>query len=216
MDEENMNDEDFNECSDKTFAAIGVLKTISTLCISVDNSKEILSKLEEVVAPIIAFIFEKSIEDLYDDAFDIADTLTYCAKVISPNMWHIFGLIYTTFKDNVSENIEEMLPALSNYICYGRESFRTNPDLQRCMVELIECVIKQPYSEETDKTISCVLIETMLLNLRGAVDVYVGRFLEFAILTLKGQIKTTSYLVHILEVVSFFSLSKFSPLFEPI
>lgn len=58
---ENMDDSMLDEASDKTMAAMGVLKTLGTLIVSVEHAKEILAQLEEIVHPICVFVLEKNI-----------------------------------------------------------------------------------------------------------------------------------------------------------
>ncbi|CAG8844451.1 10238_t:CDS:1, partial [Racocetra persica] len=43
------------ECGEKTMAAAGVLKKITTLILSLESTPEILSQLENILLPIITF-----------------------------------------------------------------------------------------------------------------------------------------------------------------
>ncbi|KAJ2991496.1 hypothetical protein HDV02_003755 [Globomyces sp. JEL0801] len=63
MSEANFTSDEFNidEVEDKTMAAMGVLKTISSLILSVETSLEILLGIEEVVVPALLFILDNSI-----------------------------------------------------------------------------------------------------------------------------------------------------------
>jgi importin-7 len=46
---------------DKTFAAMGIAKTISTVIESVENSEAILREVQEIIVPIIVFTLEAKI-----------------------------------------------------------------------------------------------------------------------------------------------------------
>lgn len=54
-------DADIDEAADRTMAAIGIMKTISTLVISLDSSIPILQELEKEIGPVIHLTLEKNI-----------------------------------------------------------------------------------------------------------------------------------------------------------
>ena len=91
---------------DKTFAAMGVAKTISTIISSVDSSQEILAQVEEIVVPIISFTLEKKQIDLFDNMYDLVDALTFNMRRITPAMWSIFEQTYTLFKSDAIDFLE--------------------------------------------------------------------------------------------------------------
>ncbi|KAG5460720.1 MAG: hypothetical protein BJ554DRAFT_7192 [Olpidium bornovanus] len=62
-------DANYDEASDKTMAAMGVMQTVTTLIISLDHSPEIVAKLEEAVLPIVRHVLEEGeIGMAYDSA----------------------------------------------------------------------------------------------------------------------------------------------------
>ncbi|CAG8577467.1 17791_t:CDS:10, partial [Gigaspora margarita] len=203
---EDIYDPSYDNC-DKTMAAAGVLKTITTLILSLESTPEILAQLENALLPIITYTLENTITDLYDDIFDIIDSCTYSTKQISPTMWGIFDLIYKTFKgdDKISgiDYIEEMLPSLDNYISYGTGVFVQNADLQARIYDVIETVMNSDRINESERTCACKLIESVLLNCRGYVDQYVGPFLVlgYRYLTDLPSITTLPFKIYCIEIV---------------
>ncbi|KAF0457185.1 ARM repeat-containing protein [Gigaspora margarita] len=203
---EDIYDPSYDNC-DKTMAAAGVLKTITTLILSLESTPEILAQLENALLPIITYTLENTITDLYDDIFDIIDSCTYSTKQISPTMWGIFDLIYKTFKgdDKISgiDYIEEMLPSLDNYISYGTGVFVQNADLQARIYDVIETVMNSDRINESERTCACKLIESVLLNCRGYVDQYVGPFLVLGCryLTDLPSITTLPFKIYCIEIV---------------
>ncbi|CAG8526480.1 11131_t:CDS:10 [Ambispora gerdemannii] len=205
----NIVDEDFNNAidldgtSDKTMAATGLLKTISTLILSLDTTPEIFSELQNTLLPVITYTLQKGIVDLYDEVFDVIDSCTFSTKQISPTMWNVFELIYQTFKTSGIDYLEEMLPALDNYISYGAEVFVKTPDLQGMIYDIVETVMKSDRLGDVDRVCACKLIESVLLNCRGHVDHYVEPFLILAFEPL-GRIEEISNValkVYCIEVV---------------
>ncbi|KAI5123131.1 hypothetical protein M0805_000834 [Coniferiporia weirii] len=155
---------------DKTFAAMGVAKTISTIVSSVDTSKDILMQVEEIVVPIITFTLENKQIDLFDNMYDLVDALTFNMRHISPAMWQVFELTYKLFKTDAIDFLEEMLPSLDNFISYGSDVIKGRPDYKMMILDIYTTAMKSEQLGEADRVNACKLIESFLLNLRGQVD----------------------------------------------
>lgn len=170
-DEDDNFDGDVDEASDKTMAAMGVLKTIGTLILSLESTPDILQQLENALLPVITYTLEKRIIDLYDEIFEIIDSCTFSAKRVTPTMWGVFELIYSAFKDSGLDFMNEMLPALVNFVSYGKDVFTTNDHVKQMMFEIIDTVMRSDHLGEVDRVCACRLMESILLNCRGYVDV---------------------------------------------
>ncbi|KAJ6585487.1 armadillo-type protein [Mycena capillaripes] len=155
---------------DKTYAAMGVAKTIGTIISSIDSAPEILAQVQEVIIPVIKFTFEHKILDLFDNMYDLLDSLTFKLRAISPNLWPVFELTYTLFKSDAVDFLEEMLPSLDNFVSYGSEVIKTRPDYQRMLLDIYRTAITSEQLGENDRVNGCKLAESILLNLRGSVD----------------------------------------------
>ncbi|KAG2183579.1 hypothetical protein INT43_006585 [Umbelopsis isabellina] len=193
---------DFDEMGDKTMAAMGVLKTIGTLILSLESTPEMLLQLENALLPVITYTLENTIIDLYAEIFEIIDSCTFSAKRVTPTMWSVFELIYKAFKDSGIDFMDEMLPSLDNYISYGQDVFASNEHIQRMMFDIIDTVMRSDRLGEADRVCACKLIESVLLNCRGHVDQYVPAFLNLSFTYIfTGSMKTTEFKVHCLEIV---------------
>ncbi|KAI8100099.1 armadillo-type protein [Halteromyces radiatus] len=193
---------DLDDVSDKIMAAMGVLKTIGTLILSLESTPDILQQLENALLPVITYTLKNKIMDLYNEIFEIIDSCTFSAKRVTPTMWGVFDLIYESFKDCGIDYMDEMLPPLDNYISYGRDVFVSNENIQRMMFDIIDTVMKSDRLGENDRVCACKLIESVLLNCRGQVDMYVAPFLNLAFqFIFTNSMKTTEFKVHCLEVV---------------
>lgn len=222
---------------DKTFAAMGVAKTISTvsstqspflmlftsfffkIISSIDSSPEILSQIQEIVVPIIVFTLENRLLgscfvllliplqqwikchflDLFDNMYELVDSLTYKLRSIAPSVWPIFELTYRLFKHEAVDFLEglsitgfaiaaltwsyflffiEMLPSLDNFISYGADVIKARPEYKQMVVDIYTTSINNEQLGEHDRTNGSKLAESVLLNLRGAMD-DVRSFLTF-------------------------------------
>ncbi|EMD40235.1 hypothetical protein CERSUDRAFT_112428 [Gelatoporia subvermispora B] len=155
---------------DKTFAAMGVAKTIATVVSSVDSSPEILAQLQEIIIPIIVMTLENKMLDLLDNMYDLIDSLTFKLRSISPNMWPVFELTYKLFMSDAIDFLDEMLPSLDNFVSFGADVFKARPDYRRMLLEIYTTSITSEHLGENDAVNGCKLAESMLLNLRGHVD----------------------------------------------
>ncbi|KAG6813019.1 hypothetical protein H0H92_014757 [Tricholoma furcatifolium] len=173
---------------DKTFNAMGVAKTISTIISSIDASPEILAQVQEVLLPMIQFTLEKKLLDLFDNMYDLVDSLTFKLRSIAPNMWPIFELTYKLFKSDAIDFLDdfaEMLPSLDNIVSYGSETIKAQPEYKRMLVDIYTTSMTSDQLGENDRVNGSKLIESVLLNLRGSVD----DFLQIIINTALAQLE---------------------------
>ncbi|KAI1302858.1 hypothetical protein EDD11_005462 [Mortierella claussenii] len=200
---DDLSDSAIDEASDKTMAAMGVLKTMGTLILSLESTPEVLNQLEIALLPVIQFTLQNAIIDLFDGVFEIIDSCTYSGKAISANMWGVFELIYKTFKESALDFMEEMLPSLDNYVSYGKEVVSTNENVQHMIYDIVETVMKSDRLGENDRVSACKLAESLLLNCRGHVDKYLAPILAlvFEYLGPADRIQTIEFRVQAIEVV---------------
>ncbi|CAK5283934.1 unnamed protein product [Mycena citricolor] len=155
---------------DKTYAAMGISKTIGTVVSSVDSSAEILAQVQEVIIPIIVYTLENKILDLFDNMYDLVDSLTFKLRSISPNLWQVFELTYKLFKADAVDFLEEMLPSLDNFVSYGSDVIKARPEYQQMLLDIYTTAMTNDQLGENDRVNGCKLAESILLNLRGSVD----------------------------------------------
>ncbi|KAJ1951935.1 Nonsense-mediated mRNA decay protein 5 [Linderina pennispora] len=194
---------DIDDISDKTMAAMGVLKTLGTLVLNLESSADVVFKLEEVIFPIVRFVLDQRLVDLYDEVYEILDCCTFAVKTISPNAWSLFDVIYTTFKNDSSDFIEEMLPSLDNFVSYGMDVVSTNSEVQSRLFDIIETVMKSERAGESERICACKLAEAIMLNGRGKVDGMIPGLISLAAayLLVNDAIQTRGFLVYTLEVI---------------
>ncbi|KDQ62833.1 hypothetical protein JAAARDRAFT_30743 [Jaapia argillacea MUCL 33604] len=166
---------------DKIFAAMGVAKTIGTIVSAVDSSPEILSQVQEVIIPIIVFTLESKQLDLFDNVYDLVDSMTFKLRAISPNMWHVFELTYKLFKSEAVDFLDEMLPSLDNFVSYGTDVFKSRAEYRVMVLDIYTTSITSSQLGENDRVNGCKLAESVLLNLRGCVDDSLHVFINTAL-----------------------------------
>jgi hypothetical protein len=91
---------------------------------SVESSPEILKQVQEVIIPVVIFTLENKLlgeccarwkirpieqipcEDLFDNMYDLVDSLTFKLHSISPSMWPVFELTYKLFKSEAVDFLD--------------------------------------------------------------------------------------------------------------
>ena len=187
---------------DKSITALGVLQTIGTLILTLEATPDVLMHLETILMPVIQITLENKLYDLYNEIFEIIDSCTFSAKAISPTMWQAFVLMHKTFKSGGELYLEDMLPALDNYVAYGAETMAQNPVYIEVLTSMVSDIFHDEKVGGVDRVNGCKLAESLMLNLRGHVDHYIPVFVELAMRVLNGnEMIIKIYRVHLLEMV---------------
>ncbi|KAI9844267.1 MAG: hypothetical protein M1837_005677 [Sclerophora amabilis] len=187
---------------DKSITALGVLQTIGTLILTLESTPDVLAHLETILMPIISVTLENKLYDLYNEVFEIIDSCTFSAKSISPAMWQAFELIHKTFKSGAELYLEDMLPALDNFVAYGSENLIQNQAYLEAVVSMVYDIFRDEKVGGVDRICGCKLAESIMLHLPGHVDHHVPKFVELAMTTLvNNEMKVKSYRIHLMEMI---------------
>jgi hypothetical protein len=187
---------------DKSITALGVLQTIGTLILTLESTPDVLAHLETILMPVITITLEHKLYDLYNEVFEIIDSCTFAAKTISPTMWQAFVLLHQTFKSGAELYLEDMLPALENYVNYGWKTLRETPAYLEAVVDMVRTIFKDEKVGGVDRICGCKLAEILMLNLRGGIDNYIPEFIQLAMSILTNEeLKVKSYRIHLMEMV---------------
>ncbi|CAG8948647.1 hypothetical protein HYFRA_00001766 [Hymenoscyphus fraxineus] len=187
---------------DKSITALGVLQTIGTLILTLESTPDVLLHMESILMPVISITLENKLYDLYNEVFEIIDSCTFAAKSISGTMWQAFELIHATFKAGAELYLEDMLPALDNFVQYGRAHLAETPAYLDAMFSMVHDMFADPKVGGVDRICACKLAEGIMLSLRGDADKYVVEFIGMAMRTLTNtETKVKSYRIHLMEMV---------------
>lgn len=187
---------------DKSITALGVLQTIGTLILTLESTPDVLLHLETILTPLITITLENKLYDLYNEVFEIIDSCTFAAKSISPTMWHAFELIHRTFKAGAELYLEDMLPALENFVTYGADTLVQNNAYLEAVVDMVRVIFKDDKVGGVDRICGCKLAEIIMLSLRGHIDAYVPELVQLAMIHLTSEeVKVKSYKIYLMEMV---------------
>ncbi|CAJ2503522.1 Uu.00g109160.m01.CDS01 [Anthostomella pinea] len=204
-DNRNNDDGDYGDyLDDKSITALGVLQTIGTLILTLESTPDVLLHIEAVLMPVIQVTLQNKLydEDLYNEVFEIIDSCTFAAKGISPTMWQAFELIHATFKSGAELYLEDMLPALDNFVQYGAPQLAQKPEYVAALYSMVQDMFSDQKVGGVDRICACKLAEAMMLSLRDHIDQSVTGFIAMAMTVLNGhEVKVKSYKIHLMEMV---------------
>ncbi|KLU90519.1 hypothetical protein MAPG_10372 [Magnaporthiopsis poae ATCC 64411] len=195
--------DDYNEfLDDKSITALGVLQTIGTLILTLESTPEVLQAIEAILMPVIEITLENKLYDLYNEVFEIIDSCTFAAKDISPIMWKAFEHIHRTFKSGAELYLEDMLPALDNFVQYGAPHLMQSPEYTHALFDMVKVMFEDSKVGNVDRICACKLAEAMMLSLRGHIDNYIEGFITMAMNIITTQdLKNKSVKIHLMEMV---------------
>ncbi|KAH7322034.1 ARM repeat-containing protein [Rhizoctonia solani] len=192
--------DDWDENADKKFAAMGNARTIQTIVTAMESSSEILIELQGILAPMVLATLEHQALDFFESVFDIMDTLTFSLRQISPPLWAVFEAMYKSFKGPSVDYLDEMLPSLDNFICFGKDAFAQRPDYRDMIIDIYITSLTSDHLGEQDAIVGCKLIEALMLNLPGQLDAIIPQVITHA-LSKASSAKTKAFKVHLLNVI---------------
>jgi importin-7 len=133
-------------------------------------------------------------------------------------MWQAFELIVQTFKAGAELYLEDMLPALDNFVQYGHQHLIETPAYLAAMFGMVQDMFADEKVGGVDRICACKLAEGIMLSLRGHADPQVVEFVRLgpvsagnmlielqigmAMRTLtSSEVKIKSYKIHLMEMV---------------
>lgn len=118
-------------------------------------------------------------------------------------MWQAFELIHTTFKSGAEFYLEDMLPALDNFVQYGSPQLVQKPEYVQALYEMVSDMFSDIRQGGVERICACKLAEALMLSLRGNIDQYVEGFISMAMNVLSAQpdVKPKSYKIYLVEMV---------------
>lgn len=184
----------FDDC-DRMMAAVGLLATINSLVDAMRSNPATMACLEEELVPLLHTILTGKIMDVYEEAFELIDTLVYARKLVSPAMWMIYDQLLGVIDAVGVSYLTDLSSTFDNFISYGLGQM-TEERLGR-LLAVIRLVmtnhqdgVEEPLEyTESDRTIVCRWIEALLLNGRGRLDSVVPVFLDLVLPHLCHQAK---------------------------
>ncbi|XP_070563950.1 importin-7-like [Ptychodera flava] len=187
-----------DQTDDKAITAMGILNTIETILTVMEDHKEIMMRIEEIVLGVIGTILQQNVMDFYEEVLSLVFSLT-CSH-ISPHLWQVFFMLYDMFQKDGFDFFLEMMPALHNYIIVDPVAFISDPK----HIEVIYNICKRVFKGDAGEDSEChaaKLLEVILLQYKGSIDQVIPSFIELVLERLTREVKTSELRTMCLQVV---------------
>jgi len=189
---------DSDGSEEKAISALGILNTMEAILSVMEDQKEIVVQLEGIVLSVIGIILQNNIIDFYEEVLSLIYSLT--STQISHHMWEVFGMIYQMFEKDGVDYFTDMMPALHNYITVDTPAFLAKP----LHLEIIFNMCKQILNQDVGEDAEChaaKLLEVILLQCPGQVDLVLKSFVELVLTRLTREVQTSELRTICLQVV---------------
>lgn len=192
---------------DKAMAAVGILNTLGTLLMALDNDQATMTSIETLLLPIFAAVLGNKMIEFYSDALTLIENITYCLSRIDESMWEVYRLIGEMYNDSdAMDYLDDIEPVLQNYISYGKEFLAANPAYVNVIYKIYErTMLDTERMGAYDKSIACAIITRLMLSQKGNIDDAAWRIVSIAVDILNEEedkiTVNVAYMVNLLEVV---------------
>ncbi|KAJ6221341.1 hypothetical protein RDWZM_007153 [Blomia tropicalis] len=183
---------------DKTITTMGIMSAIDTVLMMIET-KEVLEQVEPVALKSVFLVFNQTIVDLYEEAFNIVASLT--DKFISNDMWKIYELLYQIMtKDTGVDFFTDMMSALHNFIVVDPDAFISNPNRIAALFEMCKFVLNSDVIEDIHGNV-VKIIECFFLQFREKVENYFPSFIEIVLARFTKDVKSEELHTMCLQVM---------------
>ncbi len=199
---ETSNSFDATDREDRIIEQTGYLNTMKTLMLSLEAYPQRIKELEPIFFPVIKFIFERRILDLYPDLIELIDDFILTSKTISNVLLNIFKLAYDSFLQHPSDLASDLIPFLHSFVFYGSSQLNAEPQYIGYLFDIVKSTFGLGLSWSAELISACSLIEILFLTSSGdAIYPYLQNIVLFFIQQLQANTLSTSLSVRIIEVV---------------
>jgi hypothetical protein len=175
-------DGNFDDFTDKQMAALGLLNTMITVLLSFESSTEIVFKLEETFYPAVEYVFVQGQEDFFREVSELIENSTFLTRQISPACWKAFELMMQSLTNTVAiMYLEDMMPALNNFLCFGAEQIKSNPEYIEAFLALFKRVMSDEDNSPDDYAYGAEVGQKVILTLGSGAQPFVEEMLSITI-----------------------------------
>ncbi|XP_019166178.1 PREDICTED: importin beta-like SAD2 homolog isoform X1 [Ipomoea nil] len=172
-------------------AAVGCLRAIGTILVSVNQFPHIFEQIEPTLLPIMHRMLTIDGQEVFEEVLEIVSYMTLFAPKISLDMWTLWKLLMEALADWAIDFFPNILVPLHNYISRGTSHFLTckEPDYQQSLWNMISSIMGDKILEDGQIEPAPKLIGALFHNCRGQVDHWVEAYIRVSIECLRHAVK---------------------------
>eukprot|EP00011_Vannellida_sp_DIVA3-517-6-12_P000288 CAMPEP_0114624856 /NCGR_PEP_ID=MMETSP0168-20121206/10976_1 /TAXON_ID=95228 ORGANISM="Vannella sp., Strain DIVA3 517/6/12" /NCGR_SAMPLE_ID=MMETSP0168 /ASSEMBLY_ACC=CAM_ASM_000044 /LENGTH=1044 /DNA_ID=CAMNT_0001836131 /DNA_START=81 /DNA_END=3215 /DNA_ORIENTATION=+ len=186
--------------TNETAALVGLecLKAIQTVLVSIRKNSEAFLPVTQVLLPMIVRSLAPQYLEYFEDILKVTTFLTYFCENPPQDLWQLIPIYLHNVETWAQEYLPHMLPSLDNMISKSKDVFLAGP-----FPEMYYKMAARCFSTKTPESVqlaACELIECVLQNCPGKVDMWVPGFLELMATRLQSPVKSKGLRVLIFDV----------------
>lgn len=197
-------DDQYEDNSEKSLAALGLLNTMITVLLSFESSHEVVFKLEETFFPVIDFVFTNEMDDFFREAGELIENSTFLTRAISPVAWRSFGLIIQCLAGGIGIlYMEDLMPAMNNFLIYGANEFKTTGAYTDAVIHLLKYIMGSDNCKEPEMAYGGEIAQKLILALEDLAEPYIELILKGtidAVVNCEG-VNNNHFAVNMVDVV---------------
>lgn len=196
-------DGSYDDLMEKQMAALGLLNTMITVLLSFESSADIVFKLEETFYPAVEFVFVNSEEDFFREVCELIENSTFLTRQISPVAWKIFEIIMQALVDSTAIiYLEDIMPALNNFLCFGSQQIKNNPQYAKALLELFKRVICDEEDSLDFYALGGEIAQKLVLTLGPNSEPYLAEILALTINSIVSMKEMSKiYAINMMNVI---------------
>lgn len=183
-------------------ASMHIVRPIVRLLDACAKLPDTLAQLEGLLVPLLDDCISRKADEVFEEVCEMLTYFTYFAKPISPRIWTFWPRLESVLLDWGIDFVENIILPLDNFIVHGRDVFLSSsaPNYRESLFGMARYCLGNPDFNQLEVAPAAKLLDIVLLNCRGAVDEWVGPYLDLALSQL-GRAKEPAFATLLMNVV---------------
>lgn len=205
VDPDTVNEEGYDDLTDKQMAALGLLNTMVTVLLSFESSTETVYKLEETFAPVVEFVLVHNLEDFFREVGELIENSTFLIREISPTAWKLFQIMNKSIISGIAMlYLDDWMPSINNYLVYGSNAIKNDVNLQQEFFNLFKFIMENEDSSSSELSFGGEIAQKFIFILQENADPFIIHVLSIIITSLninKEDTMTKAYNINMINTI---------------
>ncbi|KAI9366005.1 armadillo-type protein [Zopfochytrium polystomum] len=196
-------EEEFEKKVNLIQAAGGILKTVAVLIETVEKLPAVLAQMEPILLPVIGFVLQGEVSELYEETLQLPATMMYLTKSVSMQMWQLWDPLYNIAKTTDYFQVEEMFSTFDTFIQFGKEIFIQDASKLHQVIDVVRMILEPSNRVNSeDVPYGNYLAETLIVHLGPCVQPFVPELIKLCLDRLQDDSKELTIIARTLLLES--------------
>lgn len=169
-----------SQVEDKLSIGLGILKSLTSLQLSLEHQNALLLELDTAISPIFEAVYRNKLSDFYQEIYALHENTLYTCKTVTPTQWRLLGVAVDSLEELEFSYLDEAMPLLENYVCYGSDHLASHPEDLSLLVNFVNRILSASENSTItfDEKKYAVMLETRMLVTPALQNGAISQFLE--------------------------------------